>query len=105
MSKVYVVTGYFRAVSNGASRTLTTLSKTLKAFDTAAKAVEYITYENPLKLMYLFPMYNEKWGEDWVVDSTDISEDQLTVWHRLISKTGANKHWLVILEIHEMEVQ
>lgn len=105
MSKVYVVTGFFRAVNNKSSVLLTTLSKTIKAFDTAAKAVEYITYENPLKLMYLFPMYNENWGEDWVVDSTDISDDQLTVWHRLNSKTGANKHWMVILDIHEMEVE
>ena len=107
MSKVYVVTGFFRAVNvnNERVRTLTSLTKTLKVFDTAAKAVEYITYENPLKLMQNFPMYNENWEGNWVVDSTDISEDQLTVWHRLVSKTGKPKHWLVILEIHEMEVE
>lgn len=105
MSKVYVVTGFFRAINNETSKVMTTLSKTLKVFDTAAKAVEYITYGNPLKLMHNFPMYNEKWEENWAVESTDISEDQLTVWHRLNSKTGANKHWLVILEIHEMEVE
>lgn len=105
MSKVYVVTGFFRAVNNETSKVMTTLSKPLKAFDTIAKAVEYITYENPLKLMYNFPMYNEKWEEDWDIDSTDIPEDQLAAWHRLKSKTGASKHWLVILEIHEMEVE
>lgn len=105
MSKVYVVTGFFRAVNNAPAIVLTTQTKVLKAFDMVAKAVEYITYENPLKLMQNFPTYNENWEGNWVVDSTDISEDQLTVWHRLVSKTGAAKHWLVILEIHEMEVE
>ena len=105
MSKVYVVTGIFKAVNNETYKAIMTLSKTLKVFDTAAKAVEYITYENPLKLMNIFPMYNEKWEEDWVVDSTDISVDQLIVWHRLVRGDDAPKHWLIILEIHEMEVE
>ena len=105
MTKVYVVTGFFRAINSSTGKVLTSLTKPLKVFETAAKAVEYITYENPLKLMSNFPMYNENWEGNWAIDSTDISEDQLTVWHRLVSKTGAPKHWLVILEIHEMEVE
>lgn len=104
MSKVYVVTGFFRAIHNETSRRLVNHSNVLKAFDTVEKAVEYITYTNVLKTMDLLD-YRDDLERNWEVETSEVSDDQRTIWHRLRCKNDSKIHWIVILDIHEMEVE
>ena len=110
MSKVYVVNGEYVALANreGKVRAVSRMWRILKTFDTARKAVDYITYVNIFDALEdpTLLTFEDDWKANWIIETITHSDDQKHVHARLIPKGNKNnKHWIVELSITEMEVE